>query len=188
MAKLNPVQLYCVSVTGGTSSTGSKFIIMNVSENSSSKTGAMKVISEYSDLFSVITTALDEQEVEITYPTEREDRKRVSLETAISVGKGIVFEETNVPIVIQLRKNDVDDSIRRTPLTSVRGVALMDLGESVKGLVEREMIRRCNDHEQFLPVKGQDYSRFFYAETTWEEIAKALFPDGDEETEEEDED
>lgn len=185
--KLNPVQLYCVSVTGGTSSTGSKFIIMNVSPNSDAKTGAMKVISEFSDLFQPLIDELEDQSIELEFPTEREDRKRVSLDTSIAIGNGIIFEETNIPIVIQLRKLD-DDSIRRTPLTSVRGVALTDLGESVRGLVEREMIRRCNDHEQFLPVKGQDYSRFFYAETTWEEIAKALFPDGDDADEDEDED
>ena len=185
--KLNPVQLYCVSVTGGTSSTGSKFIIMNVSPNSDAKTGAMKVISEYSDLFSTLIDELNEQSIELKYPTERDERERISLNTSIAIGNGIIFEDTNVPVVIQLRKLE-DDTIRRTPLTSVRGVALTDLGESVRGLVEREMIRRCNDREQFLPVKGQDYSRFFYAETTWEEIAKALFPDDDTADADDDED
>ena len=179
MAKQVFQTVYAVAVGTGVSSTGNKYLTVNCSYNSDSKNGALKFISEYSDMYQTIMDALDEQGIEISF--EEDKRNRYALNEAIPLGQGCIFEETNVPIVIQVRQLE-DGTERRTPLTSVRGVALSDSGESVRGLVEREMIRRCNNRDQFMPVKGQDYSRFFYAETTWEEIAKALFPDEDAET------
>ena len=43
MAKLVPVQLYCISVIGGIYSNGDKFIIMSLNENQNANSGAIKL-------------------------------------------------------------------------------------------------------------------------------------------------
>lgn len=159
MAKLIPVQLYCISLKGGTYSNGDRFIIMYLNEDPYARTGAMKVISDNTDMFQDILDATIRQDLNIDFPKDKKKRKLVFLNRAISVGKGIIFDDSNVPIVIHVKKLS-DGTEKRVPLTSVSGVALFDLGESVREIVEIEMIRRCNNHQEFLPVKGQDYSRY----------------------------
>ena len=175
MAKLIPVQLYCISLKGGTYSNGDRFIIMYLNEDPYARTGAMKVISDNTDMFQDILDATIRQDLNIDFPKDKKKRKLVFLNRAVSVGKGIIFDDSNVPIVIHVKKLS-DGTEKRVPLTSVSGVALFDLGESVREIVEIEMIRRCNNHQEFLPVKGQDYSRYLYSDVDWKEIAKMLFP------------
>ena len=174
MAKLVPVQLYCISVIGGIYSNGDKFIIMSLNENQNANSGAIKIISDNTDLYYDIIAAVKEQGINIAFARKKKDFKRIFLNSAISVGEGIIFKDTNVPIVLKVIKND-NGTEKRIPLVEVSGVALLELGESVQSLVEIEMIRRCNNHQAFLPVKGQDYSRFLYTDTPWKVIFKTFF-------------
>ena len=51
------------------------------------------------------------------------------------MGEGIIFKDTNVPIVLKVIKND-NGTEKRIPLVEVSGVALLELGEVCKVLLK----------------------------------------------------
>ena len=173
MAKHVFKTVYAVAIVAGIGkSSGNEYLAVQVSEESAATAGLMKFIPQGTN----IHTQISEAASKITDLEYGKDKPNVyQLDESINLGLGCIFEDTTVPKV-KRHWLDADEKEQTSILASVRGVALQGLGETVQGLVQREMIRRCNNPD-FTPLRGQDYSSYYFADMTWEEVAKQLFGD-----------
>ena len=176
MAKHQFKTLYAVAIVAGTGkSSGNEYLAIQVSEESTAKAGFLKFVPQGTNIHTQITDVV-EGTTDFKYGS---DKPLVyPLDEPINLGLGCIFEDTTVPKV-KRHWEDANGEEQTAILASVRGVALQGLGETVQGLVQREMIRRCNDTKQFSPLRGQDYSSYHFADMTWEEVAKQLFGSSD---------
>lgn len=177
MAKHVFKTLYAVAIVAGIGkSSGNEYLAIQVSEEATAKSGLLKFVPQGTNIYTQITDTV-EGITDFAYGT-KDEPKVYHLDEPINLGLGCIFEDTTVPKVKRHWK-DADEEERTAILASVRGIALQSLGETVQGLVQREMIRRCNDTQQFTPLRGQDYSSYYFADMTWEEVAEQLFGSSD---------
>lgn len=177
MAKHVFKTLYAVAIVAGIGkSSGNEYLAIQVSEEASAKAGLLKFVPQGTNIHTQITDAIEGKD-DFAYGSK--DKPNVyPLDEPINLGLGCIFEDTTVPKV-KRHWEDANGEEQTAILASVRGIALQSLGETVQGLVQREMIRRCNDTKQFSPLRGQDYSSYHFADMTWEEVAEQLFGSSD---------
>lgn len=172
MAKHVFKTLYAVAIVAGIGkSSGNEYLAIQVSEESSAKAGFLKFVPQGTNIHTQIVEASEAIE-NLEYGSDKPNV--YPLDEPINIGLGCIFEDTTVPKV-KRHWLDADEKEQTSILASVRGVALQGLGETIQGLVQREMIRRCNDLTQFSPLRGQDYSSYHFADMTWKEVAEQLF-------------
>lgn len=183
MAKFNFTQLYAVAATLRKSARGTSYLMVECAEDDSAKSGAQKLIGEWDPQLELF------EEVMANMPNDPEENKRYRLTDAVDLGLGCVFNETRgVPRLVS-RRFVLDDNGSLVPqddrvVNSVRGVALKRFGEEPAVMIDSELIRRCmlrdvpkQEGTQYLPVRGEDYSRYYLDVITWEEIREELFGD-----------
>lgn len=176
------VELFCIAITQRTANDGERTYLMAEFANSEdAKGGTLKIIGDWgrqSELYDKLCHATVRGTTE---PVVLEDDKRVVI-NPITAGQGWLVTDRSVPSLIQYRKRDADSPIRKSLAQSVRLVALEDLGEDPQEMVDAEMVRRCLTDEPgenglgtwYRPRLGEDYSDYYVAECTWDDIRESL--------------
>lgn len=163
---------YVVAINCGTgAASGREYISVEIATSEDAKGGTRAFLPD-GDIKEEILALVGEVEFADADSTPN----RYKLTDSYEIGKVAFYSTDKVPAVKQHYKdrNTGDDRVR--VLTTVSGVAIAALAQTPSDLIDRELIRRCNS-DDFSPVKGQDYSRYRFADTTWEAVERELFGD-----------
>ena len=185
------VELYAVAATLRTSARGTQFLMVECSKSEEAKGGFTRILGNWgsqSEFFESVLAQMPKDGAEVSVD------KRLRLTNAVSLGKGVIYTDDNVPKLIQHRKrivrdddgNDTVEDAQPTCVSSVSVVALDDLGENFRTLVDAEMMRRCLAQDEpedgkagtwYVPVRGEDYSDYYIDPITWADVRAELFGD-----------
>lgn len=190
------VELYAVAATLRTSTRGTQFLMVECNKSEAAKGGTTRILGDWgsqSEFFeSVLAQMPKNNDGEVTAD------KRLKLTNAVSLGDGVIYTDNNVPKLIQHRRrivrdadgNDTVEDAQPTCVSSVSVVALDDLGENFRTLVDAEMMRRCLAQDEpdedkagtwYVPVRGEDYSDYYIDPITWADVRAELFGDVEDE-------
>ena len=186
------VELYAVAATLRTSTRGTQFLMVECAKSETAKGGSTRILGDWgsqSEFFESVLAQMPKNEAgEVTAD------KRLKLTNAVSLGDGVIYTDNNVPKLIQHRKrivrdadgNDTVEDAQPMCVSSVSVVALDDLGENFRTLVDAEMMRRCLAQDEpdedkagtwYVPVRGEDYSDYYIDPITWADVRAELFGD-----------
>lgn len=187
MAKIQQAEIFAVAATLRSSSRGTQYLMVECSYKETAHGGQSRILGNWgaqSEFFESVLAQMPKTNGEI--PVD----KRLRLNDVVSLGDGVIYVDNNVPKLIQHRKrvNEDGESERVIPdqmASSVSVVALNDLGENFRTLVDAEMMRRCLAREEpdtpagswYSPVRGEDYSDYYVDPITWADVAAELFGD-----------
>lgn len=184
MAKKN---LYAVAITRRKSSTldadGKEqfYLMVEFADSEDAKGGTLKIIGDWGRQSDMYNTLCHATVRDTTDPVVLEENKRVVI-NPVTAGQGWIVMDKSVPSLIQYRKRDANTNVRKSLANSVRLVALVDFGEDPQEMVDAEMVRRCLTDEPdehglgtwYRPRLGEDYSDYYVAECTWDDIRESL--------------
>ena len=185
MAKFDFIKLYAVAATLQKSERGTRYLMVECADSDTAKGGAQKLIGEWDPQLDLFEEILEQM------PKDFSEGKRYRLNEAVELGLGCAFNtDRGVPRLVA-RRFVADDDGNLVPqpdrlVNSVRGVALKRYNEDPNVMIDAEIIRRCmlrtvpeKPGTQYLPIRGEDYSRYYIDIIDWEEIRKELFGDVD---------